>query len=684
MAGAAVLFWGGLSGNPLLGLVFAMLLEAKNWVRIRWDFDEKGHVKAYQFSLLLLLVGMVLIWVDGAGRYGMLKIMQWMPLYALPVELAQRYGRQQSMYLNTFFYFSRKRMLQDRIEGRDTDPVKINTGYPYIGLVLLATACSAQASWTHVIGLILLMLAMFIAISRERGMGFWGTVMVAPVMVVMGLSIQWGLVSLNNYLRNPHAEGHDPRTGGRSDMNEFRADLGALGRIKQSKEVMWRVWTDANPEYLRMGTYDTYRDGVWTYSFRSDGFKDSVEAFERGGSITVGSADDPVEVYRQEDEERGANLEQAVAARIRGTIDDKSSTAVVPAIPGYYAVSRILGGNVNSDNNPMGTLRLVNREPIIDFTEWFEPGKNVQDVLPRTRDYAVPDKDRDMIKEIAEQLKLDSYPSTTAKINAIRDYFETEFTYATHFEADFDRQKKTELEIFLKDIKKGHCEYFASATVLLLRQSGVPARYAVGYAVKEKQEDVWLVRGTHGHAWCRVFVDGQWQDVDLTPPDWLNMDSQMVNMGAMDRFQEWLKLLREDFQVWRQDDANKGEFWMILGGIGLLLGAWFGYRLWQTRLSLDASRAADSWAGERVETPLYQLEKIATRILGKRPLGMPYGKWISGLADIEGVNEADLDRAVALHQKLRFDPAADIPEDELASLTEKVKAAVRRAPQKQQ
>lgn len=683
MAGVAVLFWGGLSGNHLLGLFFAILLEAKNWIKIRWDFDEKGHVKAYQASLLFLLIGLVLIWIDGEGRYGMLKIMQWMPLYALPVELAQRYGRQQSMYLNTFFYFSRKRMIQDRIEGRDIEPMRINTGYPYIGLVLLATACSAEASWTHVIGLIVLIMAVLISVSWKRGMGYWGAVMVAPVMVVLGLTIQWGVVSLNNYLRNPQASGQDAVGGGRNDMNEFRADIGALGKVKQSKEVMWRVWTDMDPRYLRMGTYDTYHDGVWTYSFRTDGYKDSVEAFEREGSITVGSVDDLAEVYRREDEERGASLNPAQGARIRGTIDDKSSTAVVPAIPGYYAVSKILGDKVNSDNNPMGTLRLVNREPIIDYKLWAEPGNNVQDIAPRSKDLLVSPRDRPLIKEVAEKLKLASYPTTEQKIAAIRNYFTTEFTYATHFDVDYDRFSKTELEIFLKDIKKGHCEYFASATVLLLRQAGVPARYAVGYAVSEKEDGVWLVRGTHGHAWCRVYVDGQWKDVDLTPPGWLEADSSMVKMNALARFQEWLKLLREDFQVWRQDESNKGKFWMIMSGIGLLLGGWFGFRLWRSRLSLDADSSKYLWNGERVDTPLYQLEKAAAKVLGARPVGMPYGKWISGLSSIDGVDEAELDRAVALHQRLRFDPEADIDPSELAGLTEKVRSAIKRAPQRQ-
>ena len=41
------------------------------------------------------------------------------------------------------------------------------------------------------------------------------------------------------------------------------------------------------------------------------------------------------------------------------------------------------------------------------------------------------------------------------------------------------------LDDFLNRSRAGHCEYFATATVLLLRAAGIPARYATGYSVQE-------------------------------------------------------------------------------------------------------------------------------------------------------------------------------------------------------
>ena len=55
--------------------------------------------------------------------------------------------------------------------------------------------------------------------------------------------------------------------------------------------------------------------------------------------------------------------------------------------------------------------------------------------------------------------------------------------------------------------KAGHCEYFATATVLLLREVGVRARYVTGYAVPEsaREGDNYIIRERHAHAWALVY-----------------------------------------------------------------------------------------------------------------------------------------------------------------------------------
>lgn len=40
---------------------------------------------------------------------------------------------------------------------------------------------------------------------------------------------------------------------------------------------------------------------------------------------------------------------------------------------------------------------------------------------------------------------------------------------------------------FLSNDKRGHCEYFATALTLALRELGIPSRYSTGYMVDEKK-----------------------------------------------------------------------------------------------------------------------------------------------------------------------------------------------------
>ena len=63
---------------------------------------------------------------------------------------------------------------------------------------------------------------------------------------------------------------------------------------------------------------------------------------------------------------------------------------------------------------------------------------------------------------------------------------------------------------FLFDYKKGFCNYYASAEVLMLRSLGIPARLAVGYAEGGFNQDTntFTVRRRDSHAWPEVYFEG--------------------------------------------------------------------------------------------------------------------------------------------------------------------------------
>ena len=73
---------------------------------------------------------------------------------------------------------------------------------------------------------------------------------------------------------------------------------------------------------------------------------------------------------------------------------------------------------------------------------------------------------------------------------------------------------------FLTQSHQGYCVHFASATVLLMRSAGIPARYVSGYAVRGPAGQWNKVTEDDAHAWVEVYVDGAgWIPVDPTPAD---------------------------------------------------------------------------------------------------------------------------------------------------------------------
>jgi hypothetical protein len=71
---------------------------------------------------------------------------------------------------------------------------------------------------------------------------------------------------------------------------------------------------------------------------------------------------------------------------------------------------------------------------------------------------------------------------------------------------------------FLFDTRRGFCEHYASAFVVLLRAGGIPARVVTGYQGGEINPNggYMIVRQSDAHAWAEALIDGQWRRFDPT------------------------------------------------------------------------------------------------------------------------------------------------------------------------
>lgn len=75
------------------------------------------------------------------------------------------------------------------------------------------------------------------------------------------------------------------------------------------------------------------------------------------------------------------------------------------------------------------------------------------------------------------------------------------------------------IDDFLFRSKRGFCEHYAAAFVVLMRSAGIPARVVGGYQGGEKNplDGYLVIRQSDAHAWAEVWLDGRgWVRVDPT------------------------------------------------------------------------------------------------------------------------------------------------------------------------
>ena len=122
------------------------------------------------------------------------------------------------------------------------------------------------------------------------------------------------------------------------------------------------------------------------------------------------------------------------------------------------------------------------------------------------------------------------------KITAVTEYMMSHYSYSlTAHPGNGDK-----ISDFLLHEHAAHCEYFASAGVMLLRILGVPSRYVTGYYAHETEGSSTVVRQRDSHAWVESWVDGVgWVTVDMTPGGG-RPDKLYGNGAPMTRLWEWL------------------------------------------------------------------------------------------------------------------------------------------------
>jgi len=87
------------------------------------------------------------------------------------------------------------------------------------------------------------------------------------------------------------------------------------------------------------------------------------------------------------------------------------------------------------------------------------------------------------------------------------------------YSLSYDPKSDDPLASFILSDSAAHCEYFASALVIMARVARVPARLVTGYYAHESPgADRMVVRERDAHAWAECWIDGTgWITMDATP-----------------------------------------------------------------------------------------------------------------------------------------------------------------------
>ncbi len=201
-------------------------------------------------------------------------------------------------------------------------------------------------------------------------------------------------------------------------------------------------------------------------------------------------------------------------------------------------------------------------------------------------------------KEIYEGKPLDRVGQVLLHLNHnFRNSFTTGYRTA-------DKQVDS-IKTFISDIRYGHCEFFATATVLMLRSMGVPSRVALGYrgGTFNPISQVLEVREANAHAWVEAYVPGVgWISMDPTPlivrPKTVSWwESAQLSFAAIEFwFERYVvdynmntqaRLFQEIRQSgWRERStaSHSSRRWLFGAlALGAVLTAFFGWRQWSRR-----------------------------------------------------------------------------------------------------
>lgn len=518
----ALLLWGALC-DSLAGAVFmAAMLDGLALAPIKWSLRDRDFHRAADLTSIVF-VAVTALQFSRYSVHGIYEILAVSPYCFFPLALIQRASTAQTIPMSALFYSLRR-------PGQSVG--RLDIAPHYLVVCLLAASTARPDGWWFICAAGALLVGVTAhARPRRYSAGQWlATLLLAGLLTAVTTG---GLLATRRALEASMSYWFNQFAWLQGDPNTAVTAIGALGRLKLSDQIRVRVTPSpalSLPLFLQEASYDRFHYGAWT----------ATEA--------------PFAALDRERGQRAWALRTPPAADSRTLDIDFTHARELALLPVPRGTRRVASAAIAElQDNRFGTLKAESPPGALAYRVVHGEPSSVEPP-PTAADSVVPEAYADVIGGILAGLASDALPPA-GRIARIEAFFRDHFTYSLVQQGR--PGLRTPLAHFLTRSRRGHCEYFASASVLLLRAAGIPARYAVGYVVESYSplERVYIARARHAHAWALAWVDGAWRIVDTTPSTWYGLEEDYANRWqtvqdlASWLWYRWQRLLRADWEA---------------------------------------------------------------------------------------------------------------------------------------
>jgi transglutaminase-like putative cysteine protease len=340
-------------------------------------------------------------------------------------------------------------------------------------------------------------------VARRMGLGAVAAAIVAPMIVpAFGSGVLTWRTPVEGGLDNG-AAGNGSGPGGGGAINPF-VDLQPK-LLEQTEAELFTVRAEA-PSYWRLVSLSDFDGETWTQG-------DSETADLDDGVVAGAPEGESITELEQTYELTGLEGPFAPAAE-RPTEVTEGSDEFQADVETQHLEA--INGDVSELSYSVRSAR-----PDLAFDELIDA--EVGDLGDSQDEYVELPSDLDpRILDVAERW-IDQAGATSdfERLVALQDRFQIsgEFVYSDRVAPPEDDDGY--LYRFLTESREGYCQQYATAFAVMARLLGYPTRVSVGFLPgggDPEQDDLYIVRGTHAHAWPEVyFEDHGWVTFEPTP-----------------------------------------------------------------------------------------------------------------------------------------------------------------------